>query len=126
MALPFSDIKTQLSGLIFKGFVTSHGWQKLADIIRYLNAIERRLEKLVIDPNRDRAHMVRIEHIKQQWQNWLARLPIVQRQLPEVQAIYWMIEELRVSLFAQQLGTLYPISDKRILQAMTQISLPSE
>lgn len=68
LALPFSDIKTQLSGLIFKGFVTSHGWQKLSDIIRYLNAIERRLEKLVADPNRDRAHMLRIEHIKQQWQ----------------------------------------------------------
>lgn len=70
--------------------------------------------------------MVRIEHIKQQWQSWLAKLPIVQRQLPEVQAIYWMIEELRVSLFAQQLGTPYPISDKRILQAMAQISLLPE
>ncbi|WGO82454.1 ATP-dependent RNA helicase HrpA [Arsenophonus apicola] len=126
LALPFSDIKSQLSGLIFKGFVTSHGWQKLPDIIRYLNAIERRLEKLGIDPNRDRAHMVRIEHIKQQWQSWLAKLPIAQRQLPEVQAIYWMIEELRVSLFAQQLGTPYPISDKRILQAMGQISLVPE
>ncbi|WP_032115877.1 ATP-dependent RNA helicase HrpA [Candidatus Arsenophonus nilaparvatae] len=126
LALPFSDIKTQLSGLIFKGFVTSHGWQKLPDIIRYLNAIERRLEKLVADPNRDRAHMLRIEHIKQQWQGWLAKLSSVQRELPEVQAIYWMMEELRVSLFAQQLGTPYPISDKRILQAMAQISLLPE
>lgn len=123
LALPFSDIKAQLNGLIFKGFVTSHGWQKLSDIIRYLNAIERRLEKLVIDPNRDRTHMVRIEHIKQQWQHWLANLPKVQRQQPDVQAIYWMIEELRVSLFAQQLGTPYSISDKRILQAMAKIGL---
>lgn len=57
---------------------------------------------------------------------WLAKLSSVQRELPEVQAIYWMMEELRVSLFAQQLGTPYPISDKRILQAMAQISLLPE
>ena len=121
LAIAFSDIKAQLSALIFKGFVTSHGWKKLPDIIRYLNGIGRRLEKLMIDPNRDRAYMVRIEHIRQQWQSWLTKLPAIQRQQPEVQAIYWMIEELRVSFFAQQLGTPYPISDKRILQAMAKI-----
>ncbi|MGP1955251.1 MAG: DUF3418 domain-containing protein, partial [Arsenophonus sp. NC-QC1-MAG3] len=59
----------------------------------------------------------------QQWQYWLAKFSIVDRQLPEVQAVFWMIEEFRVSLFAQQLGTAYPISDKRILQAMSKISL---
>ncbi|MGP1928633.1 MAG: ATP-dependent RNA helicase HrpA [Arsenophonus sp. NC-WZS1-MAG3] len=126
LALPFSDIKIQLNGLIFKGCITSHGWRKLTDIIRYLNALEHRLDKLIVTPNRDRENMLRIEHIKQEWQYWLAKFSIVDRQLPEVQAIFWMIEEYRVSLFAQQLGTVYPISDKRILQAMSKISLLAE
>jgi ATP-dependent helicase HrpA len=123
LALALSDIKAQISGLVFKGFVTSHGWKRLADVLRYLNGIERRLEKLAMDANKDRSHMSRIEHIQQQWQQWLAKLSPQQKQLPEVQEIRWMIEELRISLFAQQLGTAYPISDKRILQAMESIAV---
>ncbi|WP_423811623.1 DUF3418 domain-containing protein, partial [Pseudomonas aeruginosa] len=56
-------------------------------------------------------------------QQWLAKLTEKQKQQEEVQNIRWMIEELRVSLFAQQIGTPYPISDKRILQAIESISL---
>ncbi|WP_420896210.1 ATP-dependent RNA helicase HrpA [Xenorhabdus bovienii] len=123
LALALSDIKEQISGLVFSGFVTAHGWKRLADVLRYLNGIERRLEKLAIDPNRDRVHMSRIENIQRQWQQWLAKLSIQQKQLPEVKEIRWMIEELRISLFAQQLGTAYPISDKRILQVMENIAV---
>ncbi|MCC8365727.1 ATP-dependent RNA helicase HrpA [Xenorhabdus sp. PB61.4] len=122
LALALSDIKAQISGLVFRGFVTAHGWKRLADVLRYLNGIERRLEKLAIDINRDRTHMSRIEYIQQQWQQWLTKLSVQQKQLPEVKEIRWMIEELRISLFAQQLGTAYPISDKRILQAMENIA----
>ena len=60
--------------------------------------------------------------LEQAWQQWLNKLPPARRDDEDVQAIRWMIEELRVSFFAQQLGTPYPISDKRILQAMEQIS----
>ncbi|MBD2785570.1 ATP-dependent RNA helicase HrpA [Xenorhabdus sp. DI] len=123
LALALSDIKEQITGLVFNGFVTSHGWKRLADVLRYLNGIERRLEKLAVDPNKDRAHMSRIENIQRQWQQWLAKLSVQQKQLPEVKEVRWMIEELRISLFAQQLGTAYPISDKRILQAMENIAL---
>ncbi|WP_434223345.1 ATP-dependent RNA helicase HrpA [Xenorhabdus bakwenae] len=122
LALALSDIKEQISGLAFNGFVTSHGWKRLTDVLRYLNGIERRLEKLAVDPNKDRAHMSRVEHIQRQWQQWLAKLSVQQKQLAEVEEIRWMIEELRISLFAQQLGTAYPISDKRILQAMENIA----
>lgn len=122
MAIALSDIKTQMSNLVFKGFVTTHGWKRLPDILRYLNGIERRLEKLAIDPNRDRAQLSKVEHVQNMWQQWLVKLSPVQRNMPEVQEIRWMIEELRVSLFAQQLGTPYPISDKRIMQAMEQLS----
>lgn len=122
VAFALSDIKAQLGQLVFPGFVTSHGWKRLADIPRYLSAIEKRMEKLAIDPNRDRAQMSRVENVIQQWQQWLGKLTEKQKQQEEVQNIRWMIEELRVSLFAQQIGTPYPISDKRILQAMEQVS----
>ncbi|WP_438320107.1 ATP-dependent RNA helicase HrpA [Edwardsiella tarda] len=118
MALALSDIKAQMGGLIYRGFVTATGAERLADVERYLHAIERRLEKLGVDPHRDRAQMLRVEQVQQAWQQWSQRLPAVRRQAPEVRAIRWMIEELRVSYFAQQLGTPYPVSDKRIQQAM--------
>ncbi|ETS30889.1 ATP-dependent RNA helicase HrpA [Photorhabdus temperata] len=122
LALALSDIKAQLSGLVFRGFVTANSWKRLPDVLRYLHGIDRRLEKLAIDPHRDRTQMGRVENVQQQWQLWLAKLSLQQKQLPEVQEIRWMIEELRISLFAQQLGTPYPISDKRILQNMEQIA----
>ncbi len=122
LALALSDIKTQLGGLVYRGFVTGNGWKRLPDTLRYLQAIERRLEKLAIDPHRDRAQMLRVEQVQQAWQQWLNKLPPKRQQEEEVKAVRWMIEELRVSLFAQQLGTPYPISDKRILQTIEQLS----
>jgi ATP-dependent helicase HrpA len=77
---------------------------------------------MAIDPHRDRAQMLKVESVQQAWQQWLNKLPPARREDEDVQAIRWMIEELRVSFFAQQLGTPYPISDKRILQAMEQVS----
>ncbi|PLR43178.1 ATP-dependent RNA helicase HrpA [Chimaeribacter arupi] len=122
MALALSDIKSQMAGLVYRGFVTRNGWKKLPDTLRYLQAIERRMEKLPTDPHRDRAQMLKVEQVQQAWQQWLNKLPPARRDAPEVTEIRWMIEELRVSYFAQQLGTPYPISDKRILQAMEQLS----
>ncbi|MGB8663798.1 MAG: ATP-dependent RNA helicase HrpA [Serratia inhibens] len=122
LALALSDIKNQLGGLIYRGFVTNNGWKRLPDTLRYLQAIERRLEKLAIDPHRDRAQMLRVDQVQQAWQQWLNKLPPKRRQDDEVKEVRWMIEELRVSLFAQQLGTPYPISDKRIMQTIEQLS----
>lgn len=122
LALALADIKTQLGGLVYRGFVTNNGFHRLADTLRYLQAIERRLEKLAVDPQRDRAQMWRVEQVQQAWRQWLNKLPAKRQQDEEVKAVRWMIEELRVSLFAQQLGTPYPISDKRILQTIEQLS----
>ena len=122
MALGLSDIKAQMSGLVYRGFVTQNGWKRLPDTLRYLQAIERRLEKLPVDPHSDRARMLKVEQVQQAWQSWLNKLPPARRDDEDVQEVRWMIEELRVSYFAQQLGTPYPISDKRILQTMEQIA----
>ncbi|HBV40938.1 MAG TPA: ATP-dependent RNA helicase HrpA, partial [Erwinia sp.] len=123
MALALSDIKAQMNGLVYRGFVTGNGWNKLADTLRYLQAIERRLEKLPVDPHSDRARMVKVEKAQQAWQSWFNKLPPVRRDDEDVKEIRWMIEELRVSYFAQQLGTPYPVSEKRIQQAMDEIAL---
>lgn len=122
MATGLSDIKAQMAGLVYRGFVTGNGFRRLGDTLRYLQAIEKRLEKLAIDPHRDRAQMLKVESVQQAWQQWLNKLPPNRRDDDDVQEIRWMIEELRVSFFAQQLGTPYPISDKRVLQAMEQIT----
>ncbi|GKX57987.1 ATP-dependent RNA helicase HrpA [Leminorella grimontii] len=123
LALALSDIKAQIGGLIYRGFVSHSGWRRLADILRYLQAIERRMEKLPVDPHRDRAQMLRVESVQQQYQALLNKLPPHKAAPPEIAEIRWMIEELRVSYFAQQLGTPYPVSDKRILQAIEQVTL---
>ncbi|WP_455863709.1 ATP-dependent RNA helicase HrpA [Pantoea agglomerans] len=121
MALALSDVKVQLGGLVYKGFVTQNGWKRLSDTLRYLTAMERRLEKMPIDPHSDRARMLKIEKIQQAWSTWYNKLPAVRREDEDVKDVRWMIEELRVSYFAQQLGTPYPVSEKRIQQAMDEI-----
>ena len=115
MAFAFSDIKAQLSGLIYPGFVQKSGYDRLPDLQRYLQAVDKRIDKLTQDVNRDRAAMLRVEQVQQAYQQLLAKLPKSKPISDEVAEIRYMIEELRVSLFAQQLGTKYQVSDKRVL-----------
>ncbi|MDU5823210.1 MAG: ATP-dependent RNA helicase HrpA [Haemophilus parainfluenzae] len=121
MAFAFSDIKTQLSGLIYPGFVQKSGYDRLPDLQRYLQAIDKRIDKLAQDVNRDRAAMLRVEQVQQAYQQLLAKLPKSKPISDEIAEIRYMIEELRVSLFAQQLGTKYQVSDKRILNFITMM-----
>ena len=121
MAFAFSDIKAQLSGLIYPGFVQKSGYDHLPDLQRYLQAVDKRIDKLAQDVNRDRAAMLRVEQVQQAYQQLLAKLPKSKPISDEVAEIRYMIEELRVSLFAQQLGTKYQVSDKRILNIMGEI-----
>lgn len=118
MAFALSDIKAQIEGLIFKGFATECGWKRLPDILRYMRAIERRMEKLPIDPNKDRLHMLKIESVVNDYKELLNKIPKGMAVPDNVKEIRWMLEELRVSYFAQQLGTPYPVSDKRVKNAI--------
>ncbi len=119
MAFALSDMKSQISGLIYQGFVQKSGYARLPDLLRYLQAIDKRMDKLAQDVNRDRAAMLRVEQVQQAYQQLLAKLPKSKPISDEVTEIRYMIEELRVSLFAQQLGTKYPVSEKRILNAIS-------
>lgn len=121
LAFALADIKQQLQQLIYPNFVQITGYERLTDLQRYLAAIDKRIDKLAQDINRDRAAMLRIEQVQQAYQQLLAKLPKSKPHSPQVKEIPYMIEELRVSLFAQQLGTKYPISDKRILNLIKEI-----
>ncbi|MGL4829253.1 MAG: ATP-dependent RNA helicase HrpA, partial [Vibrio sp.] len=118
MAFALSDVKAQIEGLIFSGFATECGWKRLPDILRYMRAIERRMEKLPVDPNKDRLHMLKIESVANKYKELLNKIPKGMAIPDNVREIRWMLEELRVSFFAQQLGTPYPVSDKRIINAI--------
>ncbi len=123
LAPALSDIRSQLSGLVYRGFVSATGWQRLPDVARYLSAIERRLEKLPLDPDRDRERMRQVEQVTLEYQQMLARTPPGSPHDEELERIRWMIEELRVGLFAQTLRTAYPVSVERIFRAMDQLTL---
>lgn len=120
MAFALSDTKSQLAGLVYQGFVQKSGYDRLPDLQRYLQAIDKRIDKLAQDVNRDRAAMLRVEQVQQAYQQLLAKLPKSKPISDEIAEIRYMIEELRVSLFAQQLGTKYQISDKRIANIISQ------
>ncbi|SCG62682.1 ATP-dependent helicase HrpA [Micromonospora echinaurantiaca] len=115
-----ADIRAQLTGLVHAGFVTETGYARLPDLLRYLTAIERRLDRLPGNPQRDKQQQDRIAVVWKEYQDMLAALPPTKRTSAAVRQIRWMIEELRVNVFAQALGTPYPVSEQRIYRAMDE------
>ena len=117
-----SDIKQQSETLVFKGFVSVSGYDKLDDIIRYLKGILRRLEKLPIDPNQDRLKVIEVNKAADLYNNVLLKQRKDKPVAQDILLTKWMIEELRISLFAQNLGTAQPISLKRIINHLKVFS----
>ncbi len=116
-----ADVRAQLGALVYRGFVTDTGLGHLADVLRYVKAVDRRLEKLPENPRRDVERTEDIAAITTEYRDIVADLPAGQASSEQVRHVRWMIEELRVSYFAQQLGTAYPVSDKRIYRALDEI-----
>ena len=116
-----ADMRAQLSGLIYPGFVAATGYRRLPHLTRYLRGIERRLDKLPENPARDAANMAIARRAEQAYQQAVADLPAARRGQPDVTEVRWMLEELRVSLFAQTLGTQAPVSENRILTALSRL-----
>ncbi|GAA2459119.1 ATP-dependent RNA helicase HrpA [Streptomyces macrosporus] len=113
-----ADVREQLSELIRPGFVTDHGAGRLPDLLRYLVAVDRRLQQLPTNAERDRARMAKVREMRDEYAWLLEQFPPGRPVPREAKEIRWMIEELRVSYFAHALGTAYPVSDKRILKAV--------
>ncbi|PRW64589.1 ATP-dependent RNA helicase HrpA [Actinopolyspora mortivallis] len=115
------DIRTQLSNLVYPGFVTATGARRLPDLQRYLRAISYRLSKVPHRPGRDRELMDRVGMVEQRYQELLDSVPPGKPVGERLWSIGWMLEELRVSYFAQELGTPHPVSEKRIHRAMDAV-----
>lgn len=123
-----NDIRAQLDGLVYPGFVARTGYAQLAHLPRYLTAIERRLEKLPNNVARDRTQMATVQLLEDDYDDAVAaRKPGrgAAGVSPELAAVRWMLEELRVSLFAVELGTAHTVSEKRIRTALSKALSPS-
>jgi ATP-dependent helicase HrpA len=116
-----ADVRQQLKGLVHAGFVTETGWRQLHHLPRYLRGIAYRLDRLGANLARDRQLMAQVHEIEAEYRELRADLPAGGPADPGLQEIRWMIEELRISFFAQVLGTAYAVSDKRIYKAMDQL-----
>lgn len=118
-----SDLKQQLDRLVYQGFLNGMTPQRFADYQRYLKAMQLRLDKLAHAAPRDRQLMREMEDC---YQRWLERQQAIENKGKvdiRLEEIRWMLEELRISLFAQQVKTAYPVSVKRINKRWNELGL---
>ncbi len=120
-----ADAREQYDALLYEGFVADTGTARLAHLPRYLKGIARRLERLPADPVRDGARTTTIRQLSREYAQLRDALPPARRDDPDVVEVRWLLEELRVSLFAQMLGTAVPVSEKRIIKAMDDVEAAS-
>jgi ATP-dependent helicase HrpA len=113
------DINAQLARLVPKRFLVQTPWAALAHLPRYLKGVVMRLDKLRADPARDAQRLAELRPLEQRWLRLLAeRKGVADARLDEFR---WLLEELRVSLFAQELRTPQPVSVKRLEKAWDQL-----
>ncbi|MFT6268201.1 MAG: ATP-dependent helicase HrpA [Alphaproteobacteria bacterium] len=118
-------IKKHLSELVYKGFVFDCGLAKLPDWNRYLKGLLQRCDKLKVDASRDRLHQLEVDKAQNLYAQTQAQLDKQMRKSNELPLVKEMIDEFRISLYAQQLGTKYPISLKRISIKLQDIAINS-
>jgi ATP-dependent helicase HrpA len=120
-----NDVKSQLEQLVYPGFVARTGYAQLSQLPRYLAAIEKRLEKLPGNVQRDAQHMAAVQALEDDYDDAVSALLPGRRAGAELTHVRWMIEEFRVSLFAVELGTAYSVSEKRIRAALNKVLAPA-
>ena len=115
------DVESQMASLVYKGCFSQTPWDNISQLPRYLKALRLRIEKQPANPDRDGKNAASVGLI---WQNWAA---LVDKQTkadklsPKVMEFRWLIEELRVSLFAQELKTPFPVSIKRLEKIWSEL-----
>ena len=120
-----NDVKSQLEQLVFPGFVARTGYAQLSQLPRYLAAIEKRLEKLPGNVQRDALHMAAVQALEDDYDDAVSALLPGRRAGDELTQVRWMLEELRVSFFAVELGTAYSVSEKRIRAVLNKALAPA-
>ncbi|MGW9628580.1 ATP-dependent RNA helicase HrpA [Microbacterium sp. NPDC055521] len=120
---PLNDIRSQLSGLIRPGFISATGIARLAHLPRYLDGMLERLKTLANEPGRDRARMTEYERVAQAFDDAGGSIPLPLDAPAHLVEVRWLLEEYRISVFAQRLGTAQPVSPQRILKALSRASV---
>ncbi|WP_346620298.1 ATP-dependent RNA helicase HrpA [Blastococcus montanus] len=113
-----ADLRRQMTGLLHRGFVAATGRRRLPDVVRYLTAMSRRLEKLPANAARDELGMQQVAAVTAEFEQLRRQVPPTGAPDDPVTRIRWMVEELRVGLFAQGVGTPRPVSEQRIYKAI--------
>ena len=109
-----NDIREQQRLLIHPGFVGEVTARRLPHVVRYVNGLEHRLDKLRERPDRDAQLMQRVRTIERRFAATL--------DLPSGEHARWLLQELRVSLFAQHLGTAEPVSEQRVIAELSRVT----
>ena len=115
------DATAQLNRLVRPGFVASVGAERLPDVLRYVQGIGRRLEKLPDEPLKDQQKMVTARKLEREYTDVLATLANDRRRSPEAIGLGWQLEELRIALFAQTLGTKGSASEQKIRKELVRL-----
>ena len=114
-----ADITEQVANLVFPGFLAATPYEHLVDVPRYLRAVSVRVTALATAPARDAQGFATITRVEDAYAELVAQAP--PGRLPDfVDEVGWMIEELRVSLFAQTLRAKQAVSEKRLLSAVAE------
>ena len=121
LAPSVADCRYHLERLVRPGFVTNAGVKRLDDVLRYVRGIERRAEKVTQDPRQDQRRVVEIRGLENLFQQLLDSLQ-PSAITSEILALGWMLEELRISMFAQVLGVAQPVSPQRIRREIARLS----
>jgi ATP-dependent helicase HrpA len=116
-----ADLRRQMTGLLHRGFVAATGRRRLPDVVRYLRAMAYRLEKLPANAVRDELWMGQVAAVTAEYEQLRRQVPGTGGPDDPVARVRWMIEELRVGLFAQNIGTPRPVSEQRVYKAIDQL-----
>ncbi|SOC49289.1 ATP-dependent helicase HrpA [Blastococcus aggregatus] len=116
-----ADLRRQMTGLLHRGFVAAAGRRRLPDLVRYLRAMAHRLEKLPANAVRDELWTAQIAAVTAEYEQLRAQVPATGAPDDPVVRVRWMVEELRVGLFAQGIGTPRPISEQRVYKAIDSL-----
>jgi ATP-dependent helicase HrpA len=117
-----ADLRRQMGGLLHRGFVAAAGRRRLPDLVRYLKAMAYRLEKLPANAARDALWMDQVAAVTAEYEQLRREVPPTGAPDDPVTRIRWMVEELRVGLFAQQIGTPRPVSEQRLYKAIDALT----
>jgi len=113
----YDDLREQREDLLAPGFLRDTDPDHLSHFPRYLRGMRLRAERLRLDPVRDQSRMLQVQNY---WREYLKRRASGIRG-PALDELRWLVEELRVSMFAQELGTPFPVSPKRLARAIQAI-----